>query len=641
MAWIPKVSVEEAQRQLRAPGSLLETEEVCIDGRVLRTFKNLPPSCRALWLGAVKMYPEREFIVFEDQRYTFRAAHERASLNRPRTDGDAGDHVGLVARNLPDYLILFWACHLLGAVPVLVNALLPAETIKYCLVKCHCKLIVLDWERANLLVNAVDGLVRDSHATCGIVVIHAAEGKRTWKGIKTLNEELKQYSGDVSTVISADPALVPEDNAIILFTSGTTGLPKGALSTQRAFLSLLFNVRSKRLNLTLSTDPKQSIAGTRRAMLRRGEEIPTGVVPEAIGILLPVPLFHITEIQLMAVFGGAKLVLVRKYNPKQENVTFITAVPTIISDLIDLGTSELAGHEFATLGMGGAPVHNQLVQRAKKSFPKTMMAQGYGLTETNATATSNSAEDFAARPASCGLPTPVTDILIVDDDGKVLPPGHAGEIWVRGPQVMKKYYNDPAGGRGDGEGSCSAAIGKMIGKLNVWCICDTGIYEGALWGILGVGYVSDYGMQQDGWFKTGDVGVMCAEGFLYIRDRKKDMIIRGGENIDCLSIEEALYTEPGVLEAAAVGVPDERLGELPVAVVSVKQVYRGKVTEKSLLSLINQKLPRFAAPVMISVRDGELVHNAAGKAMKNVLRQQAAEEWEKRKKMGGQAKAKL
>ncbi|KAL1698610.1 hypothetical protein EV121DRAFT_284658 [Schizophyllum commune] len=604
MAWIPKVSVEEAQRQLRAPGSLLETEDVCIDGRILRTFKNLPPSCRALWLGA-------------DQRYTFRTAHQRAG--RPRTDGHAGDHVGLVARNFPDYLIVFWACHLLGAVPVLVNALQPVETIKYCLVRCHCKLIVLDWERANLLENAVDSLVRDSHATGGVVVIHGAEGKGAWKGMTALDEELNQYSGDASTVISDDLAMVPEDHAMIMFTSGTTGLPKGALSTQRAFLSLLFNTN-------------QTLAGTRRAMIRRGEEIPTGVVPDPIGMLLPVPLFHITGERiagdaqsLMAVFGGAKVVLVRKYTPKQglsngprsfepygtlslikkENIAFITAVPTIIADLVDLGASELAGHEFATLGMGGAPVHNQLVQRAKRSFPGAMMAQGYGLTETNATATSNSAEDFAARPSSCGLPTPVTDILIVDDDGTVLPPGDVGEIWVRGPQVMKEYYNDP--GAGDGEGS--------IGGLSVSCI-DEGIHE-------------------------GDVGVVCAEGFLYIRDRKKDMIIRGGENIDCLSIEDALYTEPGILEAAAVGVPDERLGELPVAVVSVKQGYRGKVTEQSLLSLIDQKLPRFAVPVMILVRNGELEHNAAGKVMKNVLRQQATEEWEKRKKMGGEAKAKL
>ncbi|KAI5830064.1 acetyl-CoA synthetase-like protein [Schizophyllum commune Tattone D] len=594
MAWIPKVSVEEAQRQLRAPGSLLETEDVCIDGRILRTFKNLPPSCRALWLGAVRTYPDREFIVFEDQRHTFRTAHERAvriaAVFRDIHGIRKGDHVGLVARNFPDYLIVFWACHLLGAVPVLVNALLPAETISYCLVKCHCKLIVLDWERANLLENAVDSLVRDSHATGGVVVIHGAESKGAWKGMTTLDEELEQYSGDASAAISDDPAMVPEDNAMIMFTSGTTGLPKGALSTQRAFLSLLFN----------------TLAGTRRAMIRRGEGIPTGVVPDPVGMLLPVPLFHITgmAVTLMAVFGGAKVVLVRKYTPKQavalikkENVTFITAVPTIISDLIDLGASELAGHEFATLGMGGAPVHNQLVQRAKRSFPGAMMAQGYGLTETNATATSNSAEDFAARPSSCGLPTPVTDIFIVDDDGRVLPPGDVGEIWVRGPQVMKEYYNDPE------------ATAKVF--------------------------------TQDGWFKTGDVGVICAEGFLYIRDRKKDMIIRGGENIDCLSIEDALYTEPSVLEAAAVGVPDERLGELPAAVVSVKQGYRGKVTEQSLLSLINQKLPRFAVPVMILVRDGELEHNAAGKVMKNVLRQQATEEWEKRKKMGSEAKARL
>ncbi|KAL1718558.1 hypothetical protein EV715DRAFT_291165 [Schizophyllum commune] len=584
MAWIPKVSMQEAQRQLCAPGSLLETENVCIDGRVLRAYKNLPSSCRAVWLHAVKTYPDREFVVFEDQRHTFRTAHERAvRVAAVFRDGHGirkGDHVGLVAKNLLDYLNVFWACHLVGAVPVLVNALLPADTIKYCLAKCHCKLIVLDWERASLLEHVVDVLVSDSHASGGVLVIHAAQGKGGWRGMHTLDEGLRQYTGDPSLIISEDPEIQPDDNAVIFFTSGTTGLPKGALSTQRAFLSLLFS----------------NVAGTRRAEIRRGEESAVGALPELIGILLPIPLFHITgmAIALTAAFMGAKVVLMRKYTPKlavslikKEHITSVTAVPTIVSDLIDLGRSELAGHSFSRLAMAGAPVHKRLARRAKRCFPNSTIAQAYGLTETNAPCTFVSAEDFVARPLSCGYPTPVTDILIVDDDGKVLPPGDVGEIWVRGPHLMKEYYDDPE------------ATAKVFTK--------------------------------DGWFKTGDVGVLCAEGFLYIRDRKKDMIIRGGENIDCTSIENALYAEPGVLEAAAVGVPDERLGELPVAVVSVKKGYHGKVSEQSLISMIQHKLPRFAVPVMILIWDEELERNAAGKVLKNVLRKQVAEEWEKRK----------
>ncbi|KAL1660862.1 hypothetical protein GGF50DRAFT_118534 [Schizophyllum commune] len=567
--------MQEAQRQLCAPGSPLETESVCIDGRVLRAYKNLPPSCRAVWLNAVKTYRDREVVVFEDQRYTFRTAHERAV------------RVAAVFRDM--------------------HGIRKADTIKYCLVKCHCKFIVLDCERAGLLEDAVDDLVRDAQASGGIFVIHAAENKGSRRGMSSLDGELEHYTGDPFAIMSCDPMIQPDDNAVIFFTSGTTGLPKGALSTQRAFLSLLFN----------------NVAGTRRPEIRRGEEIAIGALPEPMGILLPIPLFHITgaclelswlikNSQLIAAFMGAKIVLMRKYTPKlavslirKEDITSVTAVPTIISDLIDLGRSQLAGHNFSRLAMAGAPVHKRLARHAKKCFPDSIIAQAYGLTETNAPCTFISAEDFVARPLSCGYPTPVTDILIVDDDGKVLPLGDVGEIWVRGPHLMKEYYDDPE------------ATAKVFTK--------------------------------DGWFKTGDVGVLCAEGFLYIRDRKKDMIIRGGENIDCTSIENALYAEPGVLEAAAVGVPDERLGELPVAVVSVKEGtpsstlvvnyrmrgvrtgYNGKVTEKSLLSMVRCKLPRFAVPVMITIQDEALGHNAAGKVLKNVLRKQSAEEWEKRK----------
>ncbi|TRM56548.1 hypothetical protein BD626DRAFT_635716 [Schizophyllum amplum] len=578
MAWIPKVSVEESQRLLSAPGTLLETQIASIEGRVFRTYKNLPPSCRAFWLGAVQIYGEREYIVFEDQRYTFREAHARivrtAAVLRDLYGIRKGNHIGLVARNFPDYIIVFWACHLIGAIPVLVNALLPRDTIKYCLLRCDCKLIVLDWERANILENDVDELVRELQVA-GVVVLQSSEGKGNWKGMRSWDGLLKQYGGDSSTILRDDLQIGPEDDCIIMFTSGTTGLPKGVLSSQRAFLTNLFN----------------NICGSRRASIRKGEVVPTGILPPPMGMLLPVPLFHITgtSVTLLATFGGAKIVLVRKYDPKQvaaiikkEDVKAMTAVPAVISDIIDLGATELADHEFATLGMGGSPAHNLVTQRAAQNYPGVAMAQAYGLTEMNATCTSHSGEDFAARPQSCGLACPVTDILIVDDDSKALPPGHIGEIWARGPHMMKGYYGDPE------------ATAKIFTK--------------------------------DGWCKTGDVGVMCAEGFLYIRDRKKDMIIRGGENIDCVSIENALHADPGVLEAAAVAVPDERLGELPAAVVSLKEDSRGKVDERSLLSRAKQTLPRFAVPVMIIVRKGEL-----GKVVKAPLKEMAADEWKKRK----------
>jgi len=224
-----------------------------------------------------------------------------------------------------------------------------------------------------------------------------------------------------------------------------------------------------------------------------------------------------------------------------------------------------------------------LTTRARAAFPKVTLAQGYGLTETNSIATSFAGGDYDARPTSCGLPSPVTDILIVKD-GKAVPRGQIGEVWIRGPNIMKEYWRDPA------------ATEKVVTK--------------------------------DGWLLSGDIGLQDEEGFLYIRDRIKDVIIRGGENIDSTTVENALFTE-GVMEVAAVAVPDERLGELVAAVVSIKADYRDKISERSLVALARTQLPSFAVPVMVLFQT-ELPHNPAGKVLKADLRGLARREWEKR-----------
>jgi len=290
---------------------------------------------------------------------------------------------------------------------------------------------------------------------------------------------------------------------------------------------------------------------------------------------------------MSATFGGAKIVLLRKWNAqeaarlvRQEELTGAGGVPSMCSDLIE---SELAGYSLDTLSFGGAPTASMLTTRAVATFPNVTLTQGYGMTECNSIATSLAGEDWITRPTSCGLPSPVNDILIVKD-GEVLPCGQMGEIWIRGSNVMKGYWGE------------AAATEKILTK--------------------------------DGWLMSGDVGFQDEEGFVYVRDRIKDIIIRGGENIDSTTVENALFTE-GVLEVAAVAVPDERLGELVSAVVTVKPKYRDKVTEQSLKALASTRLPGFAVPVMV-IFQAEMQHNPAGKILKGDLRKLAAREWEKR-----------
>jgi len=237
------------------------------------------------------------------------------------------------------------------------------------------------------------------------------------------------------------------------------------------------------------------------------------------------------------------------------------------------------------LSYGGAPAAHNLPLRLRRAFPNAMASQGYGMTETNGTAIGVAGEDYVDHSASCGLIMPVNDILIMNGD-KSVPVGTLGEVWLRGPNIMKCYWRDPK------------ATNEVLTK--------------------------------DGWLKTGDLGLLDEDGFLYIRDRIKDIIIRGGENIDSVSIENSLYADDRVSEVAAVGVPDARLGELVTAVVSIKPAYHGQITEESLISLARKSLPRIAVPVMIIVQNEPLERTPSGKILKGVLRKLAVKEWMKR-----------
>ncbi|KAJ7433825.1 hypothetical protein B0H11DRAFT_2179471 [Mycena galericulata] len=591
-AWHPQRTIAECNAIICGPGTLHELETRLINGRVQRIYKNQWSSVRLFWLWSSDLYSDRTYIVFEQQRYTYKEIFVK-SLKAAAIFSDVysvkkGDRVGICSRNYPEYLVAFWACHLIGAVAVLANAWLPTTPLLHCLTHTQCKVIMLDTERADRLEPVVQKLTSDAGANA-ILVLESHEGKGHWKGMQPWESILKKYKGDPKKVLRNDPKLVPEDNAMIFFTSGTTGLPKAVLSTQRQYLTNTLN----------------TLVARHRATLRRGDEIPTQSPEDPQpGYLISVPFFHVT---MVATLAGAKIVLLRKWIPNEaarlirtEKLTAAGGVPSMSSDLIE---SELAGYPLDGISWGGAPAADVLTVRARAAFPKVTMSQGYGLTECNSIATSFAGEDYegkihrlviqanvhpnyqsTALELPSGLASPVNDILVVSSDGKVLPAGQIGEIWIRGPNVMQEYWRDPE------------ATAKAVTK--------------------------------DGWLKSGDVGLQDSEGFVYIRDRIKDIIIRGGENIDSTSVENALFTD-GVLEVAAVAVPDKRLGELVAAVVSVKPEYQDKITEESLIALARTRLPSFAVPVMIVFRP-ELEHNPAGKIVKAGLREIARRQWEKR-----------
>ncbi|KAJ3858001.1 hypothetical protein EV368DRAFT_77242 [Lentinula lateritia] len=626
--WNPKRTHDEVDKILCASNALHELETREIDGQVQRVYKNLWPSLRVFWLSVSKQHSDKTCVVYENQRLTFGQVAERAAraasifrnlfgVKKAKSSIIRGDHIAICSRNYPEYLVLFWACHLIGAVSVLVNSWLPLDPLKHCLSQTACTLIFVDSERATLLSPAVDE-IKSKAQTKAFLVLGAHDGKGSWPAMENWTTRFKGYNGNTQQVLAEDPRIEPEDNATILFTSGTGGTPKGCLSTQRAFLSNLFN----------------SLASLGRAMLRRGESLVFGAPPgPQAALFLPTPLFHSagTSLLMIGALTGGKLVLMRQWNVenavrliKQEGVVFIGGVQSTISDMAN---SEAKGAPLKTILYGGASVSPSQAKRALSAFPTASLSHAYGLTETNATTISFSGEDYLARldswsdtsPISyngslsffdsvhhSGRTMPVNDVLIMSADATECPTGTVGEVWLRGPNIMKGYWGDPV------------ATSKILTK--------------------------------DGWLKTGDVAYMDKEGFLYIKDRLKDIIIRGGENIvsnsslaefldsryfenhikDSISVENALYTDDGVQEAAAVGIADARLGELVTALVTVKPEHKKRVNVAGLMDVARKNLPKFAVPVMILIREQDFTHTPSGKIIKGELRKIAAEEWAKR-----------
>ncbi|KAG6915678.1 hypothetical protein DXG01_010467 [Tephrocybe rancida] len=490
----PKLSQLLVDAIITGLGSLHELETRYIDGRVQRVYKQLWPSLRTFWLWAAAQHAPLTYAVFEDRRMTYVQTFERSV----RMAGIYRDVYG----------------------------------------------VRKDPERAELLESVAAKLKAEARCN-GILVFAVEEGKGNWSGMESWEAVLAAYDGDTRSIVTGEgeAEILPEDNAMIMFTSGTTGMPKGVLSTQRQYLTNLLN------HLIWSVE-YQTVVSRYRAVLRRGGNIlPKQDSETQKGSLVPVPLFHVTgstSRMMMATLAGMKLVLMRKWVPeegarliKAENVSIVGGVPSMIMDLAETSLAK-SSSSIEAFGFGGAPPSEFLAERITKLFPDVVLSSG--------------GEDYLACPLSTGLAMPVNDVMIVREDVAV-PPGELGEVWIKGVNVMKEYWRDPAYMR-------IAATDKAS------TVCE-----------------EQHAITKDGWFKSGDLGYLDTGGFLYIKDRIKDVIIRDGENIDSTTVENALYADARVMEAAAVAVPHIRLGEVVAAVVAVKPAFKGQVTEAALISL--------------------------------------------------------
>ena len=557
----PATTLADATAALTAPGSKFEMETIDVRGVPTRVWKNAPPSLR--WLAqASRMHGDRLFTIYEDERVTFEANWRAIATlaNKLAAMGvGKGDRVALAMRNLPEWPVCFFAVTSIGAICVPLNAWWTGAELEYGLRDSGAKLLILDDERHARLADYYPKLP-------ALEQVIVARATQPLDGATRLEELIGTPHGWADLPESELPPceIEPDDDATIFYTSGTTGAPKGALGTHR---NLMTNIMSTGF-------------GGARGFLRRGEPIPE---PTPKTSLTVIPLFHVTACSagLMAtVAGGGTVVYMRKWDPirameliERERVNMTGGVPTIAWQLIehpDRHKYDLSSIE--AIAYGGAPSAPELVKKIHEEFG-ALPGNGWGMTETMATVTSHSSEDYLNRPTSAGPPVAVADLEIRSDDGvTVLPTGEVGELWARGPMIVKGYWNKPG------------------------ATAETFI---------------------DGWVRTGDLARLDEEGFLYVVDRAKDMIIRGGENIYSTEVENCLYAHPAVTDCALIGLPHRTLGEEPAAVVHLAP--GEEASEAELQAWVRERLAVFKTPVAIRFVNETLPRNANGKILKREL----------------------
>lgn len=566
----PKLSIADATAALIAPGSKFEMAEVEIRGVPTRVWKNSPPTL-AFLIQAARMHGQRLFTIHEDERVTydatFRAVAHLAAKLRELGVGK-GDRVALAMRNLPEWPVIFFAAASVGAIAVPLNAWWTGGELEYALADSGAKMLFVDGERCERIkqylatLPALETLVvsRCTNPPEGALQLEALIGKpNDWATLPEI-------------AFPAEPGLAPDDDATIFYTSGTTGHPKGALGTHR---NICTNILSG------------AFSGA-RSLLRRGDPIPA--MPEPKVLLTVIPLFHVTACSaamMGAIAAGSTLVFMRRWDVieameiiQREKVNATGGVPTIAWQLIEHPAR--ADYDLSSLEMiayGGAPSAPELVKRIFTEFG-ALPGNGWGMTETMATVTSVTAEDYLSRPTSCGPAVATADLKIVAEDGVTeLPLGEVGELWASGPMIVKGYWNQPA------------------------ATAETFV---------------------DGWVRTGDLAKLDEDGFCYIVDRAKDIIIRGGENIYSSEVEDVLYAHPAVTDAALIGIPHRTLGEEPVAVVHLAP--GTQATEAELQLWVRERLAGFKVPVAVRFTKETLPRNANGKIMKKDLKGLFAEE---------------
>ena len=550
-------SFDAAVKQVCAPGSLFEIVETEVRGVPTKVFVGTPPNVRVLYQMADQR--EDEFIIYEDERWRMpellALAGQIGAALVTKFQIEKGDRVAIAMRNYPEWIAAFTAITSIGAVAVPLNAWWESEELEFALNDSGARVVFADDERIQQLRKA-----NECAGSLDVICVRSDNAEE--QGVIPLESVLD----DSQTMPEAE--IHPDENMTILYTSGTTGTPKGAVSSHRAILSALLGF-SARAQVSEIMEPSKT---------NSSESVQNA-------FMLCVPLFHVTgliPVMLGSFAGHSKLVMTHKWDPnraleliEKEKVTHFIGVPTMSWDLLEAETFHMRDtSSLRSVGGGGAPMPPELVKRIDDNFKRGKPGLGYGMTETNAYGPQNTGQEFLDHPTSTGRPVPIMELRVTDPDGNVLPTGSKGELWFNGPTLITEYWNRP-------EASAETIV--------------------------------------DGWLRSGDIGHIDDDGRIYVSDRVKDMVLRGGENIYCAEVEAAIYEMPLVYECSVYGIPDERLGERLACHIMVKPGMN--VEKEEIVDFMQGKIASFKVPEVITIVYEPLPRNASGKILKRELRE--------------------
>jgi len=520
----------------------------------LRQFLRAPDDLNQM-IERARAFGERTFIVEEaddgsDRRLSYDEVFALRDRLVPLMQIHRGERVAICMRNRTEWIVAFLAVIKAGGIAALLNSRGSPSELVAMIHEVTPELVLADSERARL-------------------IREGGYAGRMFDLTRPFDEAEIERRGHVP---AEDPGKAePDDACTILFTSGTTGRVKGAVLSHRNLITGLMSVQLSGMQVLHTTAERMGIP----------VDVMMQHMPQQ-AVMLVYPLFHISGLGsafLSPMLAGSKVVVMRRWDATkalgyiaEEKVTMFTGVPTMLWDV--LHNARLAGTDLSSLrniASGGQALPVNLLAEMRALCPQAMMGTGYGMTECSGAIAQAVGEDFVRRPSSAGRVLPLVDVRIVAPDGRELPVGEAGEIVVRGAQIMQGYWNRPE---------------------------DTAAVLGA-----------------DGWLHTGDVGMLDEEGYVFIVDRKKDMVISGGENIYCAEVERVLGEMPQITECAAFGIPDERLGEMLVCVVRARDT-----DEDAVIRWVAERLAKYKAPGHVAFATESLPRNHVGKVDKIALR---------------------